>query len=94
MATIPSQAAVSAPPAEQPSRASEKEPCEEASGGKAGDKMKDGTGLTDVAAVEDPSKANEAPVKRKGGREPITNKSPWTKEVFCCHSESRASIRH
>ena len=98
IATNASSAAVSALPTEQPSRASEKEPCKEASGGKAGDKMKDGTGLKHVTPVVDPSKANEAPVKRKGGREPITNKSPWTKEVFCCHcimqSESRASIRH
>lgn len=40
-------------------------------------------GLQDIPNAEEQSKAHEAPVKRKRGRDPPTNKSPWTQEVVC-----------
>lgn len=47
------------------------------------DKMRESVvgGLKDVPPVTDADKDTAAPIKKKGGRDPITNKSPWTKEV-------------
>ena len=85
MATAVQASALPAGEAEEPSRASEKAPYVDAIGSKACDKEKEDTGLKDVPTTEESSKAIEAPVKRKGGRDPITNKSPWTKEVVCVY---------
>ena len=59
----------------QPSGASGKQPYV--------DKMREPVvgGLKGVPPVTDAAKDLAAPVKKKGGRDPITNKSPWTKEV-------------